>query len=619
MIDYASDAIISVDMSGKIMFWNKTAEKIFGYTAEEILGKSIANIMPSYSEKKNRIQMKNSIVTKETVFGSSFESSGVRKDGSVFPLEFSYSMWSTQGRFFLTLIVRDISERKNMERSLRESEEKYRGLFENARDIIVILDLNGKIVELNKACEKYGVKKEEMIGQSVLSLFPKRYLQKVATDIKQSRKGKSINGEVEIAYPKGVAFIEYNGTPIKVDDEIVGIQIIARDITQRRKDEEKIRQSEKMFRELFETSLNGIVMIDMKGNVIDCNQAYADMLGYSREELKGKNMKQLTPKKWHTIEEEIIKKQVIKRGYSCEYEKELIRKDKTVFPITTRFWLIKDENGKPKGMWATIRDITEQKTIEAKREKYTKSLEAKLLQSERLAAIGELAGMVGHDLRNPLMGIAGAIYYLKTKSETKLNDIERKMLEIIEENVTYSNKIISDLQDYSRELTLELKQINMKTLLNTALSVINIPKNIQVINRTRIEHKVEVDENKMKRAFLNIIKNAIDAMPKGGKLTITSKKKNTYVEIRFTDTGKGMSKKILRKIGKPLFTTKAKGMGFGLAICKRIVEAHNGKLSVESAINRGTTVKIIIPIKQKPKRPEVWVDTPKTITSSIKA
>jgi signal transduction histidine kinase/putative methionine-R-sulfoxide reductase with GAF domain len=240
--------------------------------------------------------------------------------------------------------------------------------------------------------------------------------------------------------------------------------------------------------------------------------------------------------------------------------------------------------------------------LEAKVEERTRELKEaqnRLLKSERLAAIGELAGMVGHDLRNPLTGMTGAAYYLKNKVVDKTNDKAREMLVIIEKNIAYSNKIINDLLDYSREIRLELVESSPKAIVEEALSLVKIPRNVKVLDLTENEPKVEVDVDKLKRAFVNIIKNAVEAMPKGGKLTIKSKRSNDGCEIAFSDTGTGMTDRMLQNMWSPLYTTKAKGMGFGLPICKRIVEAHGGKIAVETAVAKGTTFTISIPINQQ--------------------
>jgi len=165
-------------------------------------------------------------------------------------------------------------------------------------------------------------------------------------------------------------------------------------------------------------------------------------------------------------------------------------------------------------------------------------------------------------------------------------------------------------------MELEPIQTTPKTILEEALNLIEIPKNIKLIKHVRNKPEIWVDIGKMKRVFVNIIKNALDAMPQGGKLEITSKKRKDEIEFRFADTGVGMPKEVLEKLWTPLFTTKAKGMGFGLPICKRIIDAHRGKILVESKIAKGTTFTVVVPIKPKIKEggEKVWV---KMLESSL--
>jgi signal transduction histidine kinase len=249
--------------------------------------------------------------------------------------------------------------------------------------------------------------------------------------------------------------------------------------------------------------------------------------------------------------------------------------------------------------------------IVEKRTEQLKQTQAKLVKSERLATIGELAAMVGHDLRNPLTGIMGAAYYLKTKHATEVGAKGKEMLETIEKAIKYSHKIINDLLEYSQDLKLEFTETTPKAMLQRALSLLEVPEKIQIIDATKDKPAVKADTEKIRKVFVNIIQNAIDAMPEGGTLTIKSRKVKGKLEIAFKDTGAGMSEETLSKLkgGVPLFTTKSKGMGFGLPICRRLVEAHGGKLSVESTSGKGTTITVTIPVNPEPvdKGEEKWI------------
>jgi signal transduction histidine kinase len=238
----------------------------------------------------------------------------------------------------------------------------------------------------------------------------------------------------------------------------------------------------------------------------------------------------------------------------------------------------------------------------------------KLRELERMATIGELSAMVGHDLRNPLTGIAGATYYLKMKAGSKLSEKEKGMLVTIEHAIDYSNKIINDLLEYSREIKLDLSKTDPKSLSEEVLSNIKVPAGITVVNENESEPRLRVDEEKVRRVFINIIQNAFDAMPNGGVLNLRSKKIENDVSFSFADTGTGMSEETLQKLWTTLFTTKAKGMGFGLPICKRIVEAHGGKISAESTVGKGTTFTVTIPIEPRLEEGEkTWVNLPESM------
>jgi len=226
--------------------------------------------------------------------------------------------------------------------------------------------------------------------------------------------------------------------------------------------------------------------------------------------------------------------------------------------------------------------------------------QTRILKTERFAAIGELAGMIGHDLRNPLAGIKNAIYFLRKKQVNFVGDSGIEMLNIIEKAVEYSNKIINDLLDYSREIHLDLEDCSPKSLIDYVLLTTKIPNNVKIFDHTDSSPTILADSNKILRVFTNIISNAIDAMAeKGGTLEICSRQNGDKIALTFADTGTGMSPEVMEKIFTPLFTTKAQGMGFGLAICKRITEAHGGNIIVESIVGKGTTFTLMLPISQK--------------------
>jgi signal transduction histidine kinase len=234
-----------------------------------------------------------------------------------------------------------------------------------------------------------------------------------------------------------------------------------------------------------------------------------------------------------------------------------------------------------------------------------KEMEQRLTRAEHLAGIGEAAAMVGHDLRNPLQGLAGTIHLLREQykvmagnqqSPDELETLE--LLNMADQSVFYMDKIVSDLQDYSKPVRAEYESVNTSELLKETISNIRIPTNVKLsINVTEDLQSLTVDPALMKRVFTNLITNAVQAMPDGGELKITTQKTADEVLISFQDTGVGISPENLPNIFQPFHTTKAQGQGLGLAVCKRIIEAHGGKITVNSTIGKGSTFTVKLPNK----------------------
>jgi PAS domain S-box-containing protein len=367
-----------------------------------------------------------------------------------------------------------------------------------------------------------------------------------------------------------------------------------------------LKESEEKLRSIFAASPDAVTATDLNGNIIECNVQAVRMHGYSsRSELIGKNSLILIAKKDHETAIRNLKK-TLEDGLIKNMEYTFITKDGREFPAELSASVVKDASGKKVGFVAITKNITGRK-----------QMEQQLFKSERLAAIGELAAMIGHDLRNPLTGIIGAAYYLRTKASLKMDPKAREMLEIIEKDIAHSNKIINDLLEYSHEIKLEVTETTPKQLAREAFALVTVPENVQVINLAEDEPKLKVDVDKLTRTFANVIKNAFDAMPVGGTLTVRCKRQDGNLNFIFGDTGVGMSKEVLDKIWSPLFTTKAKGMGFGLPICKRVIEAHGGKISVESAVGKGSTFTVTVPIEPRVDGGEqIWAN-PESLSSMM--
>ena len=277
---------------------------------------------------------------------------------------------------------------------------------------------------------------------------------------------------------------------------------------------------------------------------------------------------------------------------------------------------VKNSDGQIEGFILTLIETTERKRIQNKLQvnayilqQYAHNMEAlakarakQLSQVERLVAIGQTAGMVGHDIRNPLQALTGEIYLIRSEldniadPETKANIL--KSLDNVDEEISYINKIVADLQDYSRTLRPDFKEVSLEALIAEVFSAINVPEKIHLSIRMKQMPKIKADPIFLRRALTNLINNAIQAMPRGGNLEVSGYQDNEHVCITIADTGVGIDDALKAKIFTPLFTTKAKGQGLGLAVVKRLVEAQGGSVHFESQLNKGTKFWVKLPLNR---------------------
>lgn len=224
-----------------------------------------------------------------------------------------------------------------------------------------------------------------------------------------------------------------------------------------------------------------------------------------------------------------------------------------------------------------------------------------LVRSERLAAIGQLAGGVGHELRNPLGAIKNAVYYIRGKlTARELAEQEPRVMEfldIVDDEINASNKIINDLLGFSRVGKPAVTSTVASKVIKDTLARVAIPENIELNENLGSDAmEITVDPGQIQQVLINVITNAVQAMPEGGRLTVGTREKKGFQEIDITDTGGGIADEVKGKIFEPLFTTRAKGIGLGLAVSKSIIDRHGGQIEVKSAAGKGTTFTIRLPL-----------------------
>ncbi len=513
-----------------------------------------------------------------------------------------------------TELEKEIMERKRTEQALLDSERRLNRSQEIAHLGSWELDLiNNRLTWSDEVYRIFGLKPQEFGATYEAFLDAVHPDDRAAVDAAYSgslREGRDSyeiehrivrkpSDEIRIVHEKCNHIRDESGRTIRS----VGMVY---DITERKKAEEAFVQAEKRYRRLFETSQDGIMARDLEGRMIECNQAYAKMLGYTKEELAQLTVQRLLPEEWYEQREKIVK-EVLAKGGSVVFEREYRRKDGSIFPASVRSWRLTDEKGKIVGIWSIVRDITDQKELQKKLEQQTKNLETlveertkQLKESERLAAIGQTAGMVGHDIRNPLQAIISDIYLIDSEleafpeSEAKTNI--KESLHGINDCLNYVNKIVADLQDFAKPLNPVVQETNIEEIVEELLLKTEIPQNIKAYCHVdKNAETIQSDPFMLKRILNNLITNAVQAMPKGGELTVRVQKESNDIVVAIQDTGEGIPEDVKPKLFTPLFTTKSKGQGFGLAVVKRMTEALGGTIRFESQKGKGTTFILYFP------------------------
>lgn len=463
---------------------------------------------------------------------------------------------------------------------LEDSEKRYRDLIEKEKDLIYTLDARGAFVFASPALDTIlSYQQEEVLGQKFVDLVSKDWREKALVDFRDLLHKGELTSETVLLDKKGAPhFIEYGSKIIKKDGKVVGAIGIARDITERKEIEKALKVHKEQLSVLLENSPDIIMSIDKEGAIRYINRTAP---GFTNENVIGTQAYEYIKLDYHKTFRQALDK-VFNTGKPDQFESLFV--DHTWWEI--RLIPLK-QNDQVISAMLICTNTTERK-----------HLQENILRSEKLATVGQLASSIGHEIRNPLGVIKNSCYFLHMKLKDIADQKVIKHVDIIEREINSANLIVSELLDFAKNKPPIVNEANIPNVIQSALTNITIPSNVQVITKFSEIPQIFVDPEQIRRVFLNIIQNAVQAMPEGGKLEIRIKKLADSVKIIFKDTGVGITTENLPKLFTPLFSTKTKGVGLGLTICKQIVEGHGGKIMVKSKVNEGSSFTIILPFKR---------------------
>ena len=725
IVQSAMDAIITIDDQQKIVLFNQAAERMFEWKADEVLDRPLDRLLPERFRgihDEHVRQFGRSGVTSRRM-GALGMITGVRAGGEEFPIEAAISQVGIEGKHYYTVILRDITERGRLEKELAQREGLLRTIIETEPECVKVLNLDGTIQTMNAAglAMIEAESSQDILGKDVCQLVVSEFRIPFRELITKAGQGDSGLLEFEIIGLKGGhRWLETHAVPLRDGDgTITGVLGVTRDITTRKQAEASLRTVQGLFEDIVESSKDAIGYASLDGKFVLANQAFARLTGYSQEALLRMDYGKLTPEEYRRPQAAAIAR-VIETGEPAEFEKEYIRKDGSRVPVALTVSMVRGEDGKPAGLAAIIRDITERKRAEAamrqSEERYRrlvqvspeaifvmrgdrillgngqavrllgateesqivgravfdfipfddhavvrrrlsrcteeqeqvplfeqifvrldgstievevtaahysdqegpailvvarditerKRLQVQLRRTERVAELGTVASGMAHEIGTPMNVILGRAEYLmeRTKEEPV-----RKGLQTIVTQVERITRVMNQLLAFARRRPVEHRALDFQQAIEDNLEIFQERFSH---NRITVETSfaeacplVHADADQMSQVLINLVMNSIHAMPEGGTLRLALAPDRDMVKFTVADTGQGMPRESIAKVFEPFFTTKefGKGTGLGLTVVKGIIEEHAGSIHVESEPGKGTVFTICLPIHRNAQAP----------------
>jgi PAS domain S-box-containing protein len=604
IVENANEGIWAIDGQQRVVFVNQRIASILGYSPEEMIGRGgdsfiFEEDLQDHNEKMKRRQRGES---------AAYERRLLCKDGkAVWTIVSASPIMDAEGRFAGSFgMFTDITERKQAEEALRESEDRFRMLVESAPMGIFTTISSGKVLSINLAMARIlGFPSPEEALERYTDLSAQMYVHAERRDefLRVLRDfGRVEDFEFQARTAAGrIIWLSMNArVSERGEDGSFIIEGFAIDITERKQAEENLRLSQARYRTLVENIPQRVLLKDRESNYISINQTYGRAFGLNPEDVIGKSDYDIHPR---NLADKFRQEDrlVMETGESREFQEENVEDGKKRFLHKVKV-PVRDSMGKIIGVLSAISDITERL-----------QLEEQLRHSQKMEAVGRLAGGVAHDFNNLLTVIGGHTEMALTRID-KSNPL-RDNLQEVKIAADRASSLTRQLLAFSRRQVMEIQVLNLNTVIRDTEKMLRrlLGEDVAVITQlSENPGLVKADPGQIEQVLTNLAVNARDAMAQGGRLVIATDnleitegddpthiglKPGRYVRISVSDTGHGMNPEVMSKIFEPFFTTKeqGKGTGLGLSTVFGIVKQSGGEIRVHSELEKGTTFGIILP------------------------
>ncbi len=580
------DGIVVIDLNENILDVNPGFEALHGWKREELIGKPCC-FTPVHLLEERRLMIEKAKLGESLQCQETFK---LRKDGTMVYVSLTLTALRDERGSIIGIvgIERDISDRIKMEASLFEAESLYSHLADSAL-AGVFVGQGGRILYANPyLAALYGYTNEELLQVELEKLMLPGELEVVTRDAQVT-----LMDQKQIYFHFNITGVKKDGSPVHLEGNSCLISFqgkpallgTVQDITIKKEKERSLRDSANMYQRIIKFLPEPIVLID-NGEIVYANKLAVKLIGAADDsEMVGRPILDYVDPAYSDDLMDVLNKVIHTDDPTNFLENKLLCNDGQTIDVEMSSIRIHNYRGKMV-ILTVIRDLTDRKRSEEM-----------LVRSEKLSVIGQLAAGVAHEIRNPLTALKGFTQLLKSKAEGNsfYYDIMTNELDRI-------NFIVNEFMTLAKPHFSKFSTRRLDHILHAVISILEtqaILMNVSI--RTEFENcipSIYCDENQLKQVFINIIKNAIEAMPLGGQITITAAMEPDHERMRLTirDEGMGIPDEIIRQIGQPFITTKEKGTGLGLMISSRIIEQHQGLMNISSVPGEGTTIEIILPL-----------------------
>ncbi len=567
----AVDGIVIFDRTGQLIDANPSFCERLNYTRAQLLTKTLEELVePTYHYKVKKLWR---ILHQE---GKTSGELPIRlENGDVTFFEFTTTA-NIYSQYYMS-IMRDVTEKRLMEQQLLRSEKNFRAIFENAIEAILIWGDDGEILNANLASSRtFELPLNKLIGSNLYTFIDTKSFSALKVLQTFQTRGE-IRNQLPFYMPNGeIKQLEFTGKKGIIEGDHL---TIFRNISERTKIEQELRNNEEKFRQIFNGSIDGLVLWDGKRNIIDVNSSLCDILELSKEEICAHSMEDFISSA--NLDAVIEHKETIEQKGEAEGEITYVTGNEKVKNI--EFSTKKDILP---GLYMTLlRDVTERN-----------QMQEQIRKSDTLQVVGQLAAGIAHEIRNPMTALKGFVQLL----ESSIQEDHSLYFDIIKSELKRIETIITEFLVLAKPQAVKFEKKNLAAVVKETIDLLNaqaLLENIQFeLSVSPQLPMVYCEPNQIKQVLINVIKNAIEVTSNGGRIFVeVYSTEPHYVTVSVRDQGDGMPEERIKRLGEPFYTTKEKGTGLGLMVSYKIIEEHKGRIEVESKIGEGTAFRVILP------------------------